>query len=201
MGIMVWTEFPLACLPYEDDDDYLEVLESQSAAILSRIRAHSSNVLWCGGNELFMSDEEFWPPREGTLWESHHGFHAWVYGGVTTWLGTEIIEHYFGKQDTLDSLIEKGQWLQSTGFPRVEPALPSGLFRLVRTPALRGCRPQGAQHLTTVCLARFLLRLRIPARTPGGTERSGDKPHQASQDHQRRHRGFLRRSQQVCNWR
>lgn len=53
LGVMVWTEFPLACLPYEDDPAYLRVLERESVAIIRRVRQHASHVLWCGGNELF----------------------------------------------------------------------------------------------------------------------------------------------------
>lgn len=198
LGLMVWTEFPLACLPYEDDPDYLAVLEQESEAILRRIRSHACNVLWCGGNELFnswsgmtdqslalrllnsqclrldphvpflptspidgvghgpylfrdadgtevfemfdrashtaytefgcpglasravlesfMPPDELWPPRPGTAWESHHAFNAWVYGGQTTWLCTETLEFYFGPSNDLDTLIERGQWLQSIGY-------------------------------------------------------------------------------------
>lgn len=55
LGLMVWTEFPLACLPYEDDRGYLRVLERESEAIVRRVARHASHVLWCGGNELFNS--------------------------------------------------------------------------------------------------------------------------------------------------
>lgn len=55
MGLMVWQEFPLACNPYPDDTDYLRVLDSESRAIIQRLRSHPSVVLWCGGNELFNS--------------------------------------------------------------------------------------------------------------------------------------------------
>ena len=55
MGLMVWSEFTLACLPYEDDPHYLQILEQESEAIISRVKQHTSNILWCGGNELFNS--------------------------------------------------------------------------------------------------------------------------------------------------
>ncbi|MDX1283984.1 MAG: glycoside hydrolase family 2 TIM barrel-domain containing protein, partial [Draconibacterium sp.] len=54
-GILVWTEFPLACNNYEDSPDYLETLEQESESIIKRIRKHPSNVMWSGGNELFNS--------------------------------------------------------------------------------------------------------------------------------------------------
>ena len=53
MGILVWTEFPLACNNYEGTEDYLSVLEQESEAIIKRIRKHPSNAIWSGGNELF----------------------------------------------------------------------------------------------------------------------------------------------------
>jgi beta-mannosidase len=55
MGLMVWQEFPLACNAYPDDTHYLRVLDSESRAIIQRLRSHPSVVFWCGGNELFNS--------------------------------------------------------------------------------------------------------------------------------------------------
>ncbi len=52
-GLLVWTEFPLACNNYTDTPHYLKVLEQESEAIIMRIRKHPSNVMWSGGNELF----------------------------------------------------------------------------------------------------------------------------------------------------
>ena len=54
-GILVWTEFPLACNNYISTPKYLEVLEQESESIIKRIRKHPSNVMWSGGNELFNS--------------------------------------------------------------------------------------------------------------------------------------------------
>lgn len=54
-GIMVWTEFPLACNDYEGTPKYLKVLKQEALSIIKRVKKHSSNVLWCGGNELFNS--------------------------------------------------------------------------------------------------------------------------------------------------
>jgi beta-mannosidase len=52
-GILVWTEFPLACNNYEGTPGYLQVLEQESESIIKRIRKHPSNAMWSGGNELF----------------------------------------------------------------------------------------------------------------------------------------------------
>jgi len=55
-GILIWQKFPLACNNYFDSDKYLNVLRSEAAAIIERIKQHVSLALWCGGNELF----NFW---------------------------------------------------------------------------------------------------------------------------------------------
>jgi beta-mannosidase len=54
-GLLVWQEFPLACMDYEDSPRYLAVLEKESASIIQRIRRHPSLAFWSGGNELFNS--------------------------------------------------------------------------------------------------------------------------------------------------
>jgi beta-mannosidase len=53
LGLLVWQEFPLACNLYPDDDDYLRRLDTESRAIIRRLRQHPCIALWCGGNELF----------------------------------------------------------------------------------------------------------------------------------------------------
>ncbi len=53
LGLMVWQEFPLACNLYPDSPAYLKILDQESRSIITRLRKHTSVVLWCGGNELF----------------------------------------------------------------------------------------------------------------------------------------------------
>ncbi len=195
-GILVWTEFPLACNNYEDNPKYLRVLEQESESIIKRIRKHPSNAMWSGGNELFnnwsgmtdqslalrmlnsqcftldpftpfiptspiygmghghyifrgldgktevyqwmaeakntaytefgmpgpspveilktiIPEEELFPPMPGTSWESHHAFKAWV---GDTWLMKDFLTEYFGEPETLEELVEIGQWIQSEGY-------------------------------------------------------------------------------------
>ncbi len=54
-GLMVWQEFPLACNNYPDATEYLEVLKTETTAIVQRLANHPSLVMWSGGNELFNS--------------------------------------------------------------------------------------------------------------------------------------------------
>ncbi len=53
LGLLVWTEFPLACNLYDGEGEYLRVLDRESRSIILRVRQHPSLALWCGGNELF----------------------------------------------------------------------------------------------------------------------------------------------------
>jgi len=195
-GVLVWQEFPLACNKYPDDPHYLQILEQESASIITRLKKHASLVLWCGGNELFngwsgMDDQsialrllnsqclkfdpttpfiptspiegvghgnyvfrlektgeevfeimnhahftaytefgmpspasvevlrsiipenELWPPKPGTSWESHHAYNAW---GKNTWLMQDMIEDYFGKSNSLEELVIHGQLIQGEGY-------------------------------------------------------------------------------------
>jgi len=61
----------------------------------------------------FIPPDELFPPCPGTSWEEHHAFNAWQ---SPDWLGLDIIEHYFGTTDSLELLVERGQWLQSEGY-------------------------------------------------------------------------------------
>lgn len=54
-GMLLWVEFPLACNNYPDEPHYLQILEQEARAIVTKLRSHPSVVLWCGGNELFNS--------------------------------------------------------------------------------------------------------------------------------------------------
>ncbi len=53
LGLLVWTEFHLACNLYDGEGEYLRVLDQESRSIIRRVRQHPSLALWCGGNELF----------------------------------------------------------------------------------------------------------------------------------------------------
>ncbi|MBC8080042.1 MAG: hypothetical protein H7X86_06840, partial [Gorillibacterium sp.] len=61
----------------------------------------------------FIPEDELFPPKRGTTWESHHAFGSWI---GETWLSPDTLEHYFGRTDSLESLVERGQWLQSEGY-------------------------------------------------------------------------------------
>lgn len=75
----------------------------------------------CGGPspaeyiKSFIPEDQLFPPRRGTPWQSHHAFDAW-WPGSDTWLQPEVIEDYFGPSHTLEELTERGLLLQSEGY-------------------------------------------------------------------------------------
>lgn len=63
----------------------------------------------------YISKEYLEPFEENDVTTAHHAFGAWDQE-CSTWSCIKIIEDYFGKQENLDKLIEKSQWLQSEGY-------------------------------------------------------------------------------------
>lgn len=61
----------------------------------------------------FLPPEEWFPPKPGTSWESHHAFGALA---ENMWLMADQLEYYFGSSETLEQLVENGQLLQSEGY-------------------------------------------------------------------------------------
>jgi len=54
-GMMVWQEFPIACVftnKLPTSEKYLSILEQEAASIVKKLRNHPSLLLWCGGNEF-----------------------------------------------------------------------------------------------------------------------------------------------------
>lgn len=61
-------------------------------------------------------ENELWPPKPGTSWESHGAFNAWI---GDTQLVPSIINFYFGPPKNLEELVANGQLLQCEGFKAV----------------------------------------------------------------------------------
>lgn len=57
-GILVWQDFPFACMLYPlDDPGFLEEVRAEVIENVRRLRHHPSLALWCGNNEI----EMLWP--------------------------------------------------------------------------------------------------------------------------------------------
>ncbi|HMQ53195.1 MAG TPA: glycoside hydrolase family 2 TIM barrel-domain containing protein [Anaerolineae bacterium] len=55
LGLLVWQEFPFACMflgSYPRQSNYLALVEAEAGAIVRQTRHHPSLVVWCGGNEF-----------------------------------------------------------------------------------------------------------------------------------------------------
>jgi len=55
LGLLVWQEFPLACIVlgrYPRDPSLITLLTAESRAIVEQLRSHPSVIVWSGGNEL-----------------------------------------------------------------------------------------------------------------------------------------------------
>jgi beta-mannosidase len=63
--------------------------------------------------KTFIPEDQLFPPKSGTVWESHHAYNAWI---GNTWLMDDMLEGYFGKAPDLETLVAQGQWLQSEGY-------------------------------------------------------------------------------------
>jgi len=54
LGLLVWQEFPFACVffgHFPRHESFLNLARSECTAIVRQLRNHPSLVLWCGGNE------------------------------------------------------------------------------------------------------------------------------------------------------
>ncbi len=62
----------------------------------------------------FIPANELFPPEPGTAWEDHHAFGAWD-AEPESHLLLSMLEKYFGKAESLEQLVENGQFIQITG--------------------------------------------------------------------------------------
>ncbi len=59
-------------------------------------------------------EEELFPPKPTEAWMLHHAFGAW---GKNAWLFPNVLERYFGKEQTcIEDFVEQSNWLQSEGY-------------------------------------------------------------------------------------
>jgi len=66
--------------------------------------------------KTIIPENELWPPKPGTSWESHHAYNAWV---GNTWLMTDMLSDYFGEAKNLEELVANGQLVQCEGYKAI----------------------------------------------------------------------------------
>ncbi len=97
-GIMIWQEFPVACVTFPflpKDTRYIKLLSHEAHAIVETLRNHPCLVQWCGGNEVSVDDnphvfktlQQIVEDRDGTrLWQTvspmegqgeRHNYEVW----------------------------------------------------------------------------------------------------------------------------
>ena len=97
---------------------YLNILPDGRDAVTSFIDKHRTAYTEFGAPspapldyiKQYIPESEVYVVEEGTSWEHHHAFNAWI--DRETWFRPKEIETFYGEQDTLESLIECGLELQ-----------------------------------------------------------------------------------------
>jgi beta-mannosidase len=93
-------------------------------AIFQKARNTAYSEFGCPGPSpveylrTFIPEAELWPPRPGGSWQAHHAFGAWE-ADSSSWLFPAVQEHYFGPAADLNTLVERGTWLQSIGYQAI----------------------------------------------------------------------------------
>ncbi len=96
-GILVWQDFPFACMLYPlDEPGFLEEVQAEVIENVRRLRHHPSLALWCGNNEI----EMLWPlwrwqwkrhPKELARWAVAH--QRFFYELLPEWVRAEDPDH------------------------------------------------------------------------------------------------------------
>lgn len=68
--------------------------------------------------EEIIPQDDLFPPKIGTAWESHHAFGSWD-ADKTTWLCHPLLTKYMGEAESLEELIAQSQLLQSEGYKAI----------------------------------------------------------------------------------
>jgi beta-mannosidase len=58
-------------------------------------------------------EDELFPIKPTASWVAHHGLDAW---GPHNWVCMDVLEMYFGKQSSLEEVVENSSWLQCEGY-------------------------------------------------------------------------------------
>lgn len=66
LGVMVWQDFPFACMYYPDDEEWQTHIRLEAEHHVKRLRHHPSLVLWCGNNENLQMYQQGWDGK-GTM--------------------------------------------------------------------------------------------------------------------------------------
>jgi beta-mannosidase len=77
LGLLVWQDVLFACAAYAEEEPLAGEVLAEVAEAVSRLSAHPSLVLWCGGNECLWGHEDWgWQePLAGRTWGAGYYLH------------------------------------------------------------------------------------------------------------------------------
>jgi len=77
LGLLVWQDFLFACAAYAEEEPMAGEVRAEAAEAVTRLSAHPSLVLWCGGNECLWGHEDWgWQePLAGRTWGAGYYLH------------------------------------------------------------------------------------------------------------------------------
>ncbi len=65
-GLLVWHDFLFACAAYDESEDMADLVRREAEQAVSRLSAHASVAVWCGGNECVWGWHQWgWPDIVG----------------------------------------------------------------------------------------------------------------------------------------
>ncbi|MEW2349715.1 beta-mannosidase [Streptomyces sp. NPDC006684] len=65
-GLLVWHDFLFACAAYCEDEEMTDLVTREAEQAVSRMAAHPSLALWCGGNETVLGHRHWgWSDQTG----------------------------------------------------------------------------------------------------------------------------------------
>ncbi|MBI5864070.1 MAG: glycoside hydrolase family 2 protein [Planctomycetes bacterium] len=59
LGLLVWQDFPFACAMYPEEPPFPSLVQREATENISRLMAHPSLALWCGGNECVWAHRDW----------------------------------------------------------------------------------------------------------------------------------------------
>jgi beta-mannosidase len=80
LGIMVWQDFMFACAMYPEEKPYPALIEAEARHQISRLTAHPSVVLWCGGNECAWAHDAWGNAPGERPWKERLASKTWGEG-------------------------------------------------------------------------------------------------------------------------
>ncbi|WP_432840101.1 glycoside hydrolase family 2 protein [Dactylosporangium sp. CA-092794] len=97
-GMLVWHDFLFACAAYCEDDETAALVAAEAEQAVTRMSAHPSLVLWCGGNETVLG-------RHHWGWADQLGRRGW---GATYYL--DLLPEIVARLDPTRPYLPNSPW-------------------------------------------------------------------------------------------